>query len=303
MEQYSTRQKQEMEEKLAKTTLIKKKKVDLDELISVEEFLSERKERKDWRHERHTTGQMAHSVTSTYIDLKTTDEKRALSDLEMLGVVWMEIKSFHHKTYIQLQTNIGEMNVELFSDQAVRTCYSFLELIYKGALNGQKFKKLVPGTFLQMENAVSRTLKLDTVDRSEKLFHKKPYLLTLDTLGGLNTFGITLADASLLDRTNSVFGQVMTNQELLDLVDQAGEVDGAPRVAPAHPESARDRLREGAAGPIPRNLPPDQAEALRRGGGVRGRQESAGGEGEGVQADGHHAEDHHDVGETSRGRP
>jgi cyclophilin family peptidyl-prolyl cis-trans isomerase len=231
MEQYSDKQRQDFEDKLAKAAQVKKKAVDLDEFISVEDFLAERRERKDWRHERHTTGQMANSVTSTYIDLKTSDEKRALSDLEMLGVVWMEIKSFHHKTYLQLQTNLGEMNVELFSDQAVRTCYSFLELVYKGLLAGMKFKRLVPGSFLQMENALSRTLKLDTVDRSEKLFHKKPYLLTVDTLGGLNTFGITLAEAALLDRTNSVFGQVMTNQELLDLVDQAGEEDGLPNVA------------------------------------------------------------------------
>jgi len=300
MEQYSTKQRQDFEEKLAKTALVKKKQLDLDEHLSVGDFLAERRERKDWRHERHTTGQMAHSVTSTYIDLKTSDEKRALSDLEMLGVVWMEIKSFHHKTFLQLQTNLGEMNVELFSDQAVRTCYSFLELVYKGLLSGMKFKRLVPGAFLQMENAVSRTLKLDTVDRSEKLFHKKPYLLTVDTLGGLNTFGITLAETPLLDRTNSVFGQVMTNPELLDLVDQAGEEDGLPHVAAPHPESPRGPGRQGAARPLPRDLPPHQAQALRRRRRDRGRPQGARGSREGVQAHGDHAEDHIDVSPYSR---
>ena len=204
LEQYKDKQKIEFEEKMSKQVKMKKKEIDLEEVLSVQDFLEERKERGDWLHERHLTGGMAHSVTSTYVTLKTSDEKRQLSDLEMLRIVWMEIKSYHHKSYIQMETNLGELNIELYSDQAVRTCYSFLDLIYKGTLDGMKFKKLVSGTVLLLENQTSRGIKLDTVDRSEKLFHKKPALLTIDTLGDLNTFGITLAPASLLDRTNSI---------------------------------------------------------------------------------------------------
>ena len=174
---------------------------------------------------------MANSVTSTYVDINTKDEKRELTDTEMMRDIWNEIKSHHHKCYIQIQTNLGEMNVELFSDQAVRTCYSFLELVYKGQLNGMKFKQLIPGFVLLMDNQLSKGLKLDTVDRSEKLFHKKEGQLTVDTLGDLNTFGITIGPASFLDRTNSVFGQVQSNLDIIENIDLAGENNRLPYVA------------------------------------------------------------------------
>lgn len=207
---------------------IKAKAIDPDELLSVEDFLAERRERRDWRHERHHTGKMAISVTSTYVNLETEDEKRELTDMEMMRIIWHEIKTYHHRCYLQIVTNLGELNITLFSDQAVRTCNSFLEMIYRGTLNGMKFKKLVPGTILLMENAMSRGVKLDTVDRSEKLFHNRPYLLTVDTLGDLNTFGITLGPSALLDRTNSVFGEVIAGMEILAVIDEAGENNGLP---------------------------------------------------------------------------
>lgn len=218
-------------EKVLKEAAKPPRKIDLEETLTVEEFLEERRERKDWRHELHRTGSMANSVTCTDVDLKTSDEKRPLTDIEMMREVWNEIKSHHHKGFIQINTNLGEINAELFTDQAVRTCYSFLELIYKGKLDGMKFKKLIPGVILNLENSVSRSIKLDTVDRSEKLFHKKPGLLTVDTLGDLNTMGITLGPSEQLDRTNSVFGVIHNNFELIEVIESAGENNFVPLVS------------------------------------------------------------------------
>lgn len=222
------KEKDEMDHLAQPEKKIKSKQIDPDDLLSIEDFLAERHEKRDWRHERHHTGKMANSVTSTYVNLETEDEKRELSDMEMMRIIWHEIKTYHIKTYIQIVTNLGELNVTLFSDQAVRTCNSFLDLVYKGMFNGMKFKKLVSGVVLLLENAMSRGVKLDTVDKSEKLFHNRPYLLTIDTLGDLNTFGITLGASTHLDRTNSVFGEVMNGQEILDIVDSAGEEDHVP---------------------------------------------------------------------------
>lgn len=207
---------------------LKPKQIDPDELISLEDFIAERHERKDWRHERHHTGKMAISVTSTYVTLETEDEKRELSDMEIMRIIWHDIKSYHIRTYIQILTNLGELNVTLFSDQAVRTCNSILDLAYKGVFNGMKFKKLVPGVILVLENSMSRGVKLDTIDRSEKLFHNRPYLLTIDTLGDLSSFGITLGPSTHLDRSHSVFGEIMNGQDILDIVDAAGEEDNVP---------------------------------------------------------------------------
>lgn len=118
LEKAENQDKVRREELAAKEAALKKvkKPIDLEEYISVEEFLEERKERGDWRHERHGTGKMANSVTSTYVNITTQDEKRPLTDIEMMKEIWIEIKSHHHKSYIQVHTNMGEMNIELFSD-------------------------------------------------------------------------------------------------------------------------------------------------------------------------------------------
>ena len=222
---------------------VKAKAIDPEEVLSVDDFLAERHERKDWRHERHHTGKMATSVTSTYMKVETVDEKRTLSDMEMMQIIWHEIKTYHYRSYLQIVTNLGEMNITLFSDQTVRTCNSFLDMAYKGIFNGMKFKKLIPGTILLMENAMSRGIKFDTVDRSEKLLHNKPYLLTVDTLGDLNTFGFTVGQSYLLDRTNSVFGEVITGTDILELIDAAGETNGHPH---KHLEIISIRVMEDA---------------------------------------------------------
>ena len=220
---------EEMKIETEANTAKKKKLIGMDELISVQDFLSERHEKKDWKHERHHTGKMSSSVTSSYMDLHTKDELRDLTDMEMMINIWNEVKSFHRKAYLQLQTNLGELNVELFSDQAARTCYSILEMVYKNQLNGLRFNRLVEDTFLSIGTIPKSkgSLKLETVDMSEKLRHNKQGLLSVDTLGGVETLGITLSsDCSALDRTNSVFGAVMFNFELLLLINDAGADEG-----------------------------------------------------------------------------
>lgn|SRR3990167_1557785 len=220
-------------EQAAKAAAVPKRViVPLEQEISVEDFIAERRDLKDWRHEKEGTGRLASSVTSSYMKLSTSEEKRPLTELEMLQYIWLEVKKAHMKGYAQIITNVGELNVLLFTDQAARTCFSFMELAYKGKLKAVKFRSLIPGTILNV-GSYGQTDKVmfETLDRSEKLLHKRPGLLTVNTMGSLSTFGITLSESEILDRTNTIFGEIKHNFELVDLVDASGESDGQPKVA------------------------------------------------------------------------
>jgi len=204
-----------------------RKVINPDDILTVQKFLDERDELADWKHNNMSTGQMALSVTSTYIDLKTTDGQRKLTRLEMLSLIWSEVKTFHLKSYIQITTNMGPLNIVLYSDKAARTCYSFLELIYNKSLNGCKFSRLVEGTILQLLSSPS-TLSLDFVDKSEKLLHDKGGLLTVNIEGEAQSFGITLSAATQLDTFYSVFGEIVGGFDIIKTVAEGGEIDETP---------------------------------------------------------------------------
>jgi len=110
-------------------------------MISVKDFIKERKEQSDWKHKNQTTGKVATGVTSTVMDAVTSEQTRTLTDAEMYDNIFYEIKSKAMKTYIQIDTNRGVLNAELFSHRACRTVYSFLDLIYEKKFDNLAFHR------------------------------------------------------------------------------------------------------------------------------------------------------------------
>lgn len=135
-------------DKTKKILKVDKSKIDPDELLTVEQFINERKALKDWKHSKQSTGMVAASVTSSAMNVLQKDEARLLNDAEMMKEIWNTVKSHHMKTYISINTNLGTLNVILYSHQAARTCFSFLEKIYKAELEGLKFHKLIEGVLI-----------------------------------------------------------------------------------------------------------------------------------------------------------
>lgn len=210
---------------------LKKSNIQFDPevMISVTDFLKERNELKDWVHEIFNTGRVSTSVTSTYMDLETHDVRRPLNDFEMYERVWYDIKVNHKKCYVQIETSIGKLNAELYSDRACRTVYSFLQLCYEEKMKNLKFRKLFEGVMIRIDCKKAKSQKLQTVDKSEKLVHDRPGLLTIATTGELNSFGITLGDAGSLDDDNTIFGEVVGNTKVLhDVWDFRVSADNLP---------------------------------------------------------------------------
>lgn len=55
-----------------------------------------------------------------------------------------------------------------------------------------RFSTMIEGVIIQLGNK-AKGLLLDNVDKSAKLIHDRGGLLTIETTGGLDTLGITLA--------------------------------------------------------------------------------------------------------------
>ena len=62
-----------------------------------------------------------------------------------------DVNSFQigKKAYVQLQTTMGNLNIELHCDIAMRTCWNFITLCNKGFYDGLTFHRLVPDFMIQ----------------------------------------------------------------------------------------------------------------------------------------------------------
>ena len=217
-------------DKTKKIIKVDKSTINPDELISVEDFINERKSLEDWKHEKHTTGKLAASVTSSMMSIQSKDELRNLTEAEMMTEIFNIVKSHGIKSYIQMNTNLGTLSVILFSNQPARTCFSFLEKVYKGELDSLKFQKIIEGTIIQLSSAKSKKLSLNSIDKSDKLLHDRGGLLTIETSGDLSSFGFTLSASAQLDSNFSVFGRIAGGFDIIKRVAESGiQTDGAPK--------------------------------------------------------------------------
>lgn len=87
----------------------------------------------------YNTGKLAASFTSTLLDVETTAE-RALINEEDYMLVTKRIKI---KGYASIQTNYGNINVELYTDYAPRAVYNFVKLSQQGYYNNTIFHRSV----------------------------------------------------------------------------------------------------------------------------------------------------------------
>lgn len=86
---------------------------------------------------RHTTGKAAASFTSTGLTPHTGGERALLSDEEYM----LKPKRIKIKGYARMQTNLGELNVELHTESAPKAVWNFIRLAQKGYYKGIKFHR------------------------------------------------------------------------------------------------------------------------------------------------------------------
>lgn len=85
----------------------------------------------------HTTGKAAASFTSTGLTPHTGNELALLSDEDYM----LKPKRVKIKGYARLQTNVGELNVELHTDYAPKAVWNFVRLAQKGYYRNVSFHR------------------------------------------------------------------------------------------------------------------------------------------------------------------
>ena len=111
--------------------------------ISPKDFIKMRQTSNN--HEIFTEGKAAPSMTSTSLNLVTENKFRSLTDDEVRTEYYQLVKSRQSKGYVKIQTNYGNLNIEVYAHIAPRTSENFLELFENGYYHNTKFHRLIPG--------------------------------------------------------------------------------------------------------------------------------------------------------------
>ena len=93
----------------------------------------------------YTTGKAAASFTSTGLTPTTSGERALLTDEEFM----LKPRRVKIKGYARIETNMGNLNVELHTDTAPKAVWNFTRLAQKGYYDGVAFHRNIPGFMIQ----------------------------------------------------------------------------------------------------------------------------------------------------------
>ena len=163
----------------------------------------------------YTTGRAAASLTSTGLTPETSNERAILTDEEYM----LRPRRVKHKGYARIETNLGDINVELQTEYAPRAVWNFVRLAQKGYYKGVEFHRNIADFMIQGGDPTG-TGKGGTSIWGKNFKDEIDGPLTHDSRGvismankGKNTnssqFFITYRAAHHLDRKHTVFGRVV----------------------------------------------------------------------------------------------
>lgn len=181
----------------------------------------------------YSDGALSSSVTSTIAPIASTQRAALLSDDQIL---YPRIKS---KGYIQMLTNFGPLNLELYCNRTPKTCHNFFLLASRGYYDNTCFHRLIKNFILQGgdptgtgsggQSAWGEPFKDEC---HGDLKHEGRGVLSMAN-SGANTnksqFYITFRGVwDHLDGKHTVFGRVVGGDDTLDRIESV-EVDKIDR--------------------------------------------------------------------------
>lgn len=93
----------------------------------------------------YTTGRAAASFTSTGLTPETSGERALLTDEEFM----LKPKRIKAKGYARLETNLGDLTMELHTDTAPKAVWNFVKLAQKGYYKDVAFHRNIPNFMIQ----------------------------------------------------------------------------------------------------------------------------------------------------------
>ncbi|KAI4866866.1 hypothetical protein F4820DRAFT_233804 [Hypoxylon rubiginosum] len=182
----------------------------------------------------YTTGRAAASFTSTGLTPETSGERATLTDEEYM----LKPKRVKIKGYARVETNLGDLNIELQTEYAPRAVWNFTRLAQKGYYNGVSFHRNIKNFMIQGGDP-SGTGRGGTSVWGKNFQDEFDGPLTHDARGmlsmankGKNTnssqFFITYRPVKHLDRKHTIFGKVVGGADVLGKME-AVPTDGSDR--------------------------------------------------------------------------
>ncbi|PTB61848.1 cyclophilin-like protein, partial [Trichoderma citrinoviride] len=93
----------------------------------------------------YTTGKAAASFTSTGLTPETSGERALLTDEEFM----LKPKRVKTKGYARLETNLGNLTIELHTETAPKAVWNFIRLAQTGYYRGVAFHRNIPNFMIQ----------------------------------------------------------------------------------------------------------------------------------------------------------
>ncbi|EFX02425.1 peptidyl prolyl cis-trans isomerase [Grosmannia clavigera kw1407] len=148
-------------------------------------------------------------------------------------------------TAVALDTSMGTVTVELYTDHAPRTCRNFATLAQRGYYDGTIFHRVIPdfmvqggdptGTGRGGESIYGKTFADELAATSSPLKHTGAGILSMANAGP-NTNGsqffLTLAPTPWLDGKHTIFGRVRSG---LSVLRRMGQVQTGKDDRPSEP--------------------------------------------------------------------
>ncbi|KAJ1916970.1 Peptidyl-prolyl cis-trans isomerase-like 1 [Tieghemiomyces parasiticus] len=122
-----------------------------------------------------------------------------------------------------LHTSLGDINCELYWNEAPRTCHNFYELAKSGYYNNNLFHRVIPDFMVQSGDPTGTGRGGSSIyggkfadEFSDKLKHTGAGILSMANSGAnanASQFFITLAPTHWLDGKHTIFGRVKSGME------------------------------------------------------------------------------------------
>ncbi len=143
----------------------------------------------------------------------------------LLGlIIWMIIPSNKKMTQVKLETNYGDIVINLYSDMPITTG-NFINLVKKGIYDGVVFHRVIPNFMIQGGDPTGTGFGDPSIPNIQDEFsHEGGNKNNRGTIAmanagpntGSSQFFINLVDNNFLDTKHPVFGKVIKGMEVVD---------------------------------------------------------------------------------------
>ncbi|KAJ3957307.1 cyclophilin peptidyl-prolyl cis-trans isomerase Cyp8 [Colletotrichum tropicale] len=182
----------------------------------------------------YTTGRAAASFTSTGLTPETSGERALLTDEEYM----LNPKRVKIKGYARIETNLGDLNVELYPEFAPRAVWNFTRLAQKGYYKGVAFHRNIRNFMLQGgdptgtgKGGTSIWGKNFQDELDGPLTHNARGIISMANKGkntNSSQFFIIYRPTKHLDNKHTVFGKVVGGLDVLSKMEDV-PTDGSDR--------------------------------------------------------------------------